>query len=235
MKTSIFIRSYSADFGWLAYCLRSLQKFATGFHEIVIAVPQGEEHALSHLTAERVIPVHNGQPGYLAQQVSKLNADLHCSGDFILHIDSDCILTRPVTPETMMRNGKPIWLMTPWEQCPDAKKAWYHVMAKLFLDVSEYDFMRRSTIMVPRFAYAKLRGFIEEMHGYKMDAYVMNQPNHEFTEYNALGFYLWKFHREAIAWRNTATDGVPEPWEMQSWSYGGITPEIRDKMEAILK
>lgn len=231
MTTSIVIKSYPNDYQWLGYCLRSIQKFCTGFSEVVVILPRA--HPLP-LTAERVVLV-DMEENYLTQQVCKLNADLHSKAEFIVHCDSDCIFTRPVTPATFMHKGKARWLMTPWEQCPDAKRAWYHVVAKLFLDVPTHDFMRKSTICCPRFAYAAFRQFILDQTGYPMDAYISNQPNREYSEYNTLGFFLWKYHREQISWHDTSTKGVPEPWEMQSWSWGGLTPEIRQKMEEILK
>lgn len=234
MNCSIFIRTYDKDFEWLTYCLRSLAKFAHGFSEIVIAVPQGQEVWIRHLTRERIIPVHDAQPGYLGQQVSKLTADLHCKGDFILHCDSDVILTHDVTPQTFMHKGKPRWLITPWDEDMEAKRAWYHVLAKLFCQVSDYEFMRKSTIMIPRFAYKAFRDFIQETRGMTMESWVMNQPGNEFSEFNAMGFYLWLHHRSSIEWHDTTKLGVPPIGERQFWSWGGLKPEIRKEMEAIL-
>ena len=42
MKTSILVVSYLQDLPWLTHCLRSIEKFATGFHETVVLVPQDE-------------------------------------------------------------------------------------------------------------------------------------------------------------------------------------------------
>lgn len=229
MNTAIVIKSYPADYQWLAYCLRSIQKFCTGFSEIVVILPRS--HPLP-LTAEKVVLV-DMEETYLTQQVCKLNADRHTSADFILHTDSDTIFTKPVTPESFMRDGKARVLMTPWEDCPDAKKAWFHVMAKLFLDASTHDFMRNGTIMYPRFAYAKFRDFVEKQTGHPMAAYVANQPGREFSEYNTLGFFLWKYYRNDISWHDTR-NGIPESPVRQFWSYGGLTPEIRAEIEAIL-
>lgn len=171
---------------------------------------------------------------YMTQQVAKLNADRFSKADNILHVDSDCIFIRPVTPETFMRDGTPRWLMTPWSECPDAKKAWMHVMVKCLQECPPAEFMRKSTIISPRWAYAEFRAFIEKTHGVTMEAYVSNQPNREFSEYNCLGFYLWLYHRDKIAWHDTSVLGVPEPWEMQHWSWGGLTNELRNQMEIIL-
>lgn len=239
MNAVIFIRSYNKDFEWLSFALRSIHKFASGFKEIVIAVPIGHEHGLRHLTAERLITVHDdGSNGYCNQQESKLNADLHMAPDVthILHIDSDTILIRPVTPDTFMREGKPIWMITPWEAMKggDEKKAWFHVMCKCLQECPPYEFMRKVTPMVPRWAYAAFREHIQKLHGISMTQYVMSQPNREFTEWNCLGFFLWLYHRDSFFWWDTTVLGVPEKWEDQRWSWGGLTQEIKNEFNIAL-
>lgn len=237
MKTcSIFCRSYEKDFQWLAYMLRSIQKFATGFCEIIVAVPEGQERKLSHLTVETVITVHDGQPGYLAQQESKLNADLHTQADYIVTIDSDTIFTRPVTPQTFMRDGKPIWMMTPWDAMKggDEKKAWMHTMVKAIQECPTHEFMRKCTPMLPRWAYGKFREFMQATHKVTLTEYIMSQPKHEFSEWNSIGFFLYLHHRESFFWWDTTVLGLPEKWENQRWSWGGLTPEIRAEIEAAL-
>lgn len=235
MSTSIFIRTYHADLGWLSYCLRSIQRFCSNFKEVVITIPEGQKHLLSHLTAERVIGVYDAQPGYKGQQVSKLTADIHTDSQFVLHCDSDCIFTKPVTPQTFMRDNKALWYWRPWKDCADEeRKAWMHVTTKLLQSFPPGEFMRKSTMMIPRFGYAALREFIQKTHGIPMEAYLMNQPNNEASEYNYMGAYLYEHHRERVAWHNESVDGPPPSNELQFWSYGGLTEEIRNKMEAIL-
>ena len=42
MKVSILIVTYGKDFHWLKWCLKSIEKFSTGFHELVVAIPMNE-------------------------------------------------------------------------------------------------------------------------------------------------------------------------------------------------
>ncbi len=234
-STAIFIRSFRRDFPFLHYCLRSLQKFAVGFSEIIVAVPYDDVPLISHLTAETVIGVHDAQPGYLGQQQDKLNADRHTKADYIIHIDSDCLITEPITPEYFFKDGLPSYTITPFEQArEDQKKAWLHTMVKAIRKMPEHEFMRRNCIIYPRFIYAEFREFMLKTHGLPMEAYVMSQPNNEFSEFNVLGFYAWLYHRDALHWHNTETDGIPQwPW-IQHWSGEGVTPEIRAQYERIL-
>lgn len=231
MTVDIVIKSYPADYPWLAYCLRSIQKFASGFNNIIVLLPRS---APLTLTAETVVYL-DVEENYMTQQVAKLNADFHTEADFILHIDSDCIFKQPVTPETFMVNGKARWLMTPWADCPDAEKAWMHVMVKCCRTMPTHDFMRKSTLIVPRWAYAEFRSFIQKTHGVTMDAYVMNQPGRDFSEYNCLGHYLYTNHRDRIHWHDTAVSGHVPQVENQEWSWGGLTSEIKAKLDTLLK
>lgn len=228
----IVIKSYPPDFEYLKYCLRSIYRFASGFRRVMLMLPP--DHGLQ-LTQESIY-IKPGPESYLYQQVCKLNADLHTDAQFLLHLDSDCVLTQPVTPATFMENGKPRWLMTPWKDCLESKKCWFHVMAKCVQEAPTHEFMRRHGIMIPHWAYGGFREFIQATHGLSMDAYVMNQPGHEFSEFNTIGFWLWLHHRDAIHWHDTSVEGIPPcPIEQAwSWSAAGITQEYRNRMEMLL-
>lgn len=232
MIVDIFIKSYPPDFGHLSYCLRSLHKFARGFRRILLAVPPG--HGLN-LTAESVIEIMEQQPGYLFQQVTKLNADLHThDADFIWYVDSDCVITEPITPQDFMVGDKARWLITPWKDCMEVKKHWFHVLCRCLQECPEHEFMRRHGIMIPRWALAAFREHIQTLHGITMDSYVINSPKHEFSEFNAIGFFLWLYHRDKIHWHDTSIDGVPPCQIMQAWSYAEMTQEYRNKIEVLL-
>jgi hypothetical protein len=200
---------------------------------VLLAVPPG--HGLK-LTAEVIVEIPEQQPGYLGQQVAKLNADHHTQADFLWYVDSDCVITEPITPEDFMVGDKPRWLITPWKDCMEVKKHWYHVMARALQECPEHEFMRRHGIMIPRWALAAFREHIQQLHGITSDAYIMNVPRHEFSEFNCIGFYLWLYHRDKIAWHDTSTMGVPPcPIEQSwSWSEAGITQEHRNRMEILL-
>tara|TARA_R110000868_G_scaffold64854_5_gene194624 strand:- start:997 stop:1686 length:690 start_codon:yes stop_codon:yes gene_type:complete len=223
----IVIKSYPPDYGWLAYCLKSIAKYASGFNDVIVMLPRS---APLNLTLEKTVYLDTPE-GYLQQQVAKLNADLHTGADYVLHVDSDMVFTRSFSPKDFFHAGKPIWSIGPFD--PESKKAWYHVMAKCLQECPPYEFMRKCAVLVPRDLYAKLREFIEQTHCISMDAYVMSQPGHEFSEYNCLGFYAWLKHRDRFHWQEI--NGKEDwPW-IQHWSWGGLTPEIRQKLEEITK
>ena len=232
MTTDILIRSYAKDFPWLHYALRSVQKFATGFRDVVIVIPDTDE--LPTLSAERVIKVKDAMPGYMQQQCTKMYADTFSDADAFSFMDSDCIFTEPVTPESFMTEGKVNWLHTPWDKVgSDAKNAWGAVMEKCLGEAPPSEFMRRHPQMIPRWALEEFRGFVAEKHGVSLEHYISVQPAGHFSEFNCIGFYLWLHHHEKINWLNT-DDGVPPTVLRQHWSHGGITPEIQAELERIL-
>lgn len=228
----IIIKSYPPDYEWLKYCLRSIHKFARGFRQTVVLLPHTSPLPL---TLEKMVLVEHEET-YLTQQMAKMHADHHTDAEFFWHLDSDCLLTREVTPADFMKDDKALWLITPWKDCFESKRAWFHVMCKCLQEAPEHEFMRRHGQLIPRFAYGAFRQFIQDTHGVSMDAYIVNQPRNEYSEFNCIGFYLWLHHRDTIAWHDTSIDGIPPcPIEQAwSWSETGITQEHRNRMEVLL-
>jgi hypothetical protein len=218
MTTDIFIRSYSPDFKWLEYCLFSCDKFAKGFSSIHIVVPEQDKQILNHLTLESVHGVTPAcQDGYLDQQVSKLYADEFCQSDYILHLDSDCVWYKETTPQDFFQNGKPIILVedgvvSPWPKITEKTLCWY--------DSKEY--MRRLPIIYPRWVYPEFRKWIKNKHGMSLRNWISLQPYREFSEFNTLGQWLFRFHPEKFAWLHPSETQV---FAKQFWSWGGVEKE----------
>lgn len=245
MICDIFIKTYPTDYPWLKYCLRSIGKFASEFRKTVIVSPAPYHDSIG-LGFDWVWQERHeyglGNPrfdGYLSQQVFKLYADTFTDdADYILHIDSDTIFTRPVTPETYFTDGKIDWMMTPHAMI---ETPWQPITEK-FLGMPapfsvSFEFMRRPPQMIPRWLYASLREFCVQKHGCTLSEYIMKQPYRAFSEYNALGAFAFYFHHDKFNWINTAE--VPEnEWPpltvLQKYSHGGLTPEIVAEFEQIL-
>lgn len=251
MTCSILIKSFRKDFGWLAYCLKSIHKFASGFEEVVVIIPDTDD---LKLTAERLIKIHepgesatspsNHGSGYAYQQVIKMNADKYCKSDFVLHIDSDTIFTRPVRAFDSIQGAspffydgdKPLWLMTPFKDIlPTDKNLHAHFEAmKRFSGIDpEFEYMRRMGQVIPRWAYGCFREYCLSKHGQTFEQYAMAQGFRGISEFNLMGHFLHREFPNFIHFHDTRF-GIPESVVLQHWSWNGITPEIRDKMEKIL-
>jgi len=247
---SILIKSFQKDFGWLSYCLKSIHKFAKGFSEVVVIIPDDCDLPL---TAERLVKLKEPGPsaqspsnhgsGYAFQQVVKMNADKYTTSDFVLHIDSDTIFTRPVHafdsfegPSPFITNDKPLWLMTPFvDILPTDNNLHAHVESmRRFSGIDpEWEYMRRMGQMIPRWAYGCFREFCLSKHGQTFEKYAMSQGFRGISEFNLMGHFLHREFPNFIQFHDTRF-GIPDSVVLQSWSWNGITPEIRDKMEKIL-
>lgn len=232
LTADIFIKTYPPDYAWLEYCLRSIEKFATGFRKVVIVAP--DEEGPLNSTLPTLITLPEKGDGYLGQQVEKLYADQHTHAELFLFLDSDTIFTRPVTPQTYFRDGKIVWMMTPWEK---TNTPWRPIVEKFMGQPVEYEFMRRHPTVAPSWLLADVRNFCVRQHNMPLDQYVMSQPHRAFSEFNCLGAFAYAFHRDKFFWVNT--EEVPESeWPeltvLQKFSWGGLTEEVKAEFEKIL-
>src|SRR5689334_6680397 len=119
MNTSILILTHKKDFGYLKYCVRSINKFARNFHEVVLLFPDTDWGEFTDIIGPEImsqneikyIPLAGKEwpgRGMLWHMHEIMHADKHCrDADFIGHMDSDSIFIEPVTPETFIKDGKP--------------------------------------------------------------------------------------------------------------------------------
>jgi len=233
MTVDLWARSYDADSEWLKYALRSIQRFTTGFRRTIVVVPHGHNPPTG--TNEVVFKVAEIGEQYLQQQSDKMHADHFTDAEFVTFFDSDILFTRPVSPSDLIEDfRKPRWLYTPYSSLKDdSVQVWKKVTEKFIGHAVDMETMRRHPFTVPTWALREMRAWCHKVHGVSMERYIMTQPNRECSEFNLLGSYLWFYHHDKIAWHNTE-DGLEPPFAYQHWSYGGVTPEIRNNMEAAL-
>ncbi len=230
MITDIVIRSYSPDFQWLTLCLKSIQRWATGFRRVVVIVPNG--HIPPTGTSEIVYYVHESGDGYMEQQVSKLHADCFTDAEFLLFLDSDTIFNRPVCPEDFIVDYRHVrWLYTPYSSLDGGDgQTWKKPTTKAMMRNVEREFMRRHPLVAPRWALREFRDWMWRNHGVSLERYILSQPDRQFSEWNALGAYLWFYHHDKVKWQNT-DDDMGTVFVRQSFSWGGLTPELRADLE----
>lgn len=233
----ILIKSYPPDYELLRYCLRSIRKFASGFRRIVLVLPDDgqvypEQDEWDSIIPLRIIQMVENGEGYLVQQTVKASAHEWTDADYILHLDSDCILTRPITPETFMRNnGKPIWLMTPWSH---TDTPWQPITEKFLGEPVEFEFMRRFPFLIPRKLHLAISAFALAHHGQRLTDYILSQPHRSFSEFNALGALAYSRARDDFYWLDTTKEELPESVLIQRFSHDPLTDATREEYETIL-
>lgn len=237
MTLDIFTRSYAKDIPFLSYMLRSAHKFARGWDNIVIVVPESDRAAFQgmNLTQEKVYFIEEpaGVSGYMAQQITKLNADCFTEAEYIAYVDSDCLFYKPFNiQEELIKDGKPLMMKTPYAELPP-DLPWRACTEKAIGCEAPYETMRRQPIVVKAEFLDRFRRHIAHIHGKTVNDYIAGETT--FSEFNALGSYLHKYHNNELVWLDTSTEPVPDQWCYQAWSHGGLTPELRHKYERILK
>jgi hypothetical protein len=207
----IFIKTYPKDYPWLKYCLRSIERFCEGFRRVVVVSPEtNSKEFMEAVTGYKIniLPICNPNEigdGYLFQQSVKLHADEYTDADWILFTDCDTIFTCPVSPDTYLKDGKFVWMMTPYSKV-DAP--WKAITEKFSGPNVDFEFMRRHPAVLPRWLLQGIRQFCIDKHRTTMHAYVTMQPDRGFSEFNALGAYAYLHHRDKFNWIDTET--VPE-------------------------
>jgi hypothetical protein len=233
MSTSIFIKTWTGDLEWLPYCLQSIYKFGNEFEKIVIAsdlsclieVQRIVDSYHSPITS--VVRVADWDNGYIQQQWVKLNADSFTRSDCILFVDSDCVFHTPFSPESFMRDGKPVLLKTKYGNLEGAE-VWKDITSSFVGFDVEYEYMRRLPWM---YRTSSLTNFKEKYP--QTYNHLRNLQTRYFSEFNALGAFIDRYENGKYFVTDTEV-WVPDSVAKQYWSWGGITPEIQTEINSFL-
>jgi hypothetical protein len=238
MKNAIFIRSYAGDMEWLFWCLRALEKFATGFGETVVALPGHDRQAFHDFDFRHTRVVWVDDPpidGYMAQQITKMEADLFVDADLITHVDSDCFLAMPFDASELMRDNRPIQVFRRWETAGDAN-CWKPVSDRIFQRSVPFEHMCAHPMVFWRATYRHLRYFFRDVHGCTPAEYVQRQPARQFSEFNCMGAFNHLYLPELYHWIDMQNEfPVYLRKFIVSWSWGGLTDQRRSEFAQALQ
>lgn len=237
MNVEILIVSCAKHFDWLEYCLRSIARFAHDFSGVTVVVPEPD----LHIAVQRWPEMELGdQPvkwpecgdewkdkGMLWHFAQILNADRLCpDADFILHTDSDCMFSEPVTPDDYFVDGKPVLMHASFEwlvRCQQANLSMWKEAAEKALGWSvDQETMRRHPAVHGRLTYEWTRNSITRHHGRNWDEYILSCSNdfpQTFAEFPTLGAVAWHLLHDHYHWINQETEPFPHSKIVQFWSH----------------
>lgn len=253
MKTTeILIVTYQRDFRYLVYALRSIKKYVTGFSGVTVAFPEPDLSAFDELLKDsridrssiKLAPFDQWEgKGFLHHMYLKVCADLIVpKADRILHMDSDCFFTRPVTPASYTNeHDMPIvvhapfdWLIRQqgnlvlWQQAVERALGWKPV----------HEFMRRHPLMFNRDVYHTTRTKIHQHTQMSLESFMKAQRNEfpqTFAEFPTLGEIAWTCHHADYVWRDQSKGEWPQDNPMETcWSHREPTAEDRQRLEKAL-
>lgn len=229
--------SYLKDKEWLKWCLKSIDKFCSGFKRVVIVVPSNELNGFIGIYDNKNIEmvfktyyrVSDPRLWHLHHQAIKCRADEVCNdASMVLHTDSDCIFVEPVTPDDYIIDGKPLMLVEEYRTLsPDIP--WKKTVADALKVMPRYETMRQHPAVHYAGLYPCARSIIERIHKIPFDDFVLSRKADfpwGFSEFNVLGNVALM-----PEWRNkyhvVDIGKVKRPKEklMQFWSIGGLEHE----------
>lgn len=233
MRHVLFIRSYRGDIPWLQHCLRSIQKFAIGFSGLHIVVPADQKQEFACLnTNVEICGIY--REDYMGQQMTKMTADFYTGDALVTFVDSDCCFCQLTTPADLLDPmGRPIMLMTPYSQLSGVP--WQAPTQEVMGTPVEFEFMRRLPITIYGHHIRQFRHWFSANHGKSLEQHVLNVPNRNFSEFNAMGAWCYQFKRNDYYWLDTSKKELPPKFVKQHWSWGGMTPDILAELEELLK
>lgn len=235
MNVDIAIRSYVKDFQWLRYCIASLDKYTTGFRNLLVVVPDAHMDELRKQVPDlwklkTLKLVLNGttplEDDYLGQQITKLTVHQLTDADVFCHVDSDCVFTRPFSPQDLFSaDGRLKLLMTAYTELPK-DMPWKPITEKFIGSPVDFEFMRRMPLSYHRATYEGVYLHSLKVHNASIANYIAAQPYHAFSEFNALGAWAYMHQQDKYEFSNTHGMNLQPPPCVQYWSWGGITPDV---------
>jgi len=230
MTPVIFIRTYEKDFEWLTYCLRSLAVHAPHIPTVVTAPNfSGFEAPVRDNLHFRFCATRHAD-GYVDQQLCKLWADNVATvvpdATHVIHLDSDTALVDSL--DHVFSEGKPIMLRTPYDDLPREAEIWRAPTEKHLGFPVAHEYMRRLPLVYPISLYAKLRIHLAARHGHEWQRWVDTIEGRQVSEFNLLGAFAYKYHRNQFKWVDTDSQPLPPLVVKQHWSWGGIAEHKAD-------
>lgn len=244
--TSIFIVSYAKDIEFLKYLLKSIQQNASGFHEVVVAVPSHEKGQYGWVKKARVEYFEEVPgKGMLSHMVQKCYADEYCpDAQCVWHLDSDCLVWSKVTPADLYKDGKPVLLRERYADLRNNnRRVWQKCVENALGFKPEYEGMVRQGALHLREVYAATRKAVEKHTGSTLDDHFESGPNAfpqsacEFNTLAAIAIRDFRNRYEMIDydWERDAREaGLPKDTAFQylykrgrdpiveTWSHGTI-------------
>ena len=258
--TEILIVTYWKDFPWLVYCLKSIQRYCRGFTGVTVMVPDRDirllfQDVMPECTGPvKITPIAYPEvegKGMVQHMAIMASADRYVESyvHFVLHCDADCIFKMPTTPEHYFWNDKPYQIVRTWDslttedpRVPGSKVVsdclqWRQPTATQLGFDSPWYTMCMNTAVFPIGFYRRYREHIENVHRQAFETVILAGRN-EFPQtsmdWTAMGAYAERHMHDQFHWFDVEKPPYPADRKQAFWSHGGINPEVRKEIEALL-
>ncbi|MFF2291102.1 hypothetical protein [Peribacillus butanolivorans] len=241
-KVDLFYKTYPGDEEWLNFSIRSVNKFARGFRQIVIVSTRGHNYnpppgniPVKYIELEQ--PPDNGLypngVGYWWQMGIKLCWDQFTDADGVVVVDSDHVFFEDFSPSTWMLGDKIIWLRRPWSEVGDGiiwKKGSDYVLGK----ETPFSYMVAPGCYFTRQATQLFANFIKLRFAQTPEQFYLDLKHPRASEFETFGAFIDDIkHYEYVFFHPMKFNYKPWPIK-QYWSWGRVSDEIRREIEGIL-
>jgi len=212
----IFIKSCLKDLVFLEKCLESIEKYVTGYDNIILVMPNGTKRYLPREMPKntKVYEIKEEGNGYLFQQYTKLTAFNYSKADYIMYIDSDCIFCKNININTLIReDGKTEIFKTHYNLVGDAI-CWKEPTERFFeyKIKADFEYMRRNGMIYRRDTLINLASLKKDLKHYILHS-------DRFSEFNVLGLFAETFEADKYIFLDTEKTQIPEHFMVQCWSW----------------
>lgn len=238
MKKCLFIRSYQGDIQWLKYALQSLHKFASGWDEIVIVVPEPQKPLFDqlNLTVEKLKTCPTYPNDYIGQQLTKLQAYNYTDADLITFWDSDVIAHAPTSPADYVKENKPVLYKTHYDHLKtDQGYLWKQRTEQAFGHPVEYEYMRRLPLTYHASTLKDLETYFRATHRKNYQQYTESIQGNDFSEFNLVGAYVQRFETHKYHLLDTDHTVLPPLKARQFWSWSKLTPAEETEINTMIR
>lgn len=233
------IVSHRKDLTWLYLSLRLLLKYWQTPGNIVVRLEEDcREDIRAWALGPRVIYryVKPWPDGYTFQMYQKMISDDYSPAEILVLCDSDLMLIKPASLETLMHDGRPIVEFSEWNVSdPVSERMWRAPTSRVMGMDLDRDYMVQAPFIFWRDTFGATRQRIVEVTGRGFcDAVYSDVPfqaanflNHPvtFADYEALNLYAVKFQADRYFLR--ANTERPRDWPfMLYWSHGQWSLEV---------
>lgn len=192
----IMIVACKRDIEFLEYLIKSIKRYATGFSGTTLVVPVKEVKMFHKFAADATITTFDEAPGkgMMHHEVMVCRADILCPhADAVLHVDSDCLFWRPVTPKDYVIDGKYLMVRERYDEIAKRnanRLIWRDCVKNATGLFPEFETMVRHPNIYPVKLYGRVRDRVERHTKMEFDAYVLSRENsfpQGFAEFPTLG------------------------------------------------
>ena len=248
-SVAILIVTYAKDIEFLRFCLRSIEKYTTGFAGVTVVVPRAEMGLYDWISPQIRMCYFQEEAGkgMLHHEVQKCRADEWIPGvDFIMHLDADCMFWKPAKPSDYLIRGRALMVRERYDAITGyavaGRKNWRIGVEAALGFKPEFETMVRHPQVYPRGIYSAVRKAVEAHTGMAFDDYVLSGRNEfppSFGEFDTIGaiairdfpsrFHFVDYDRAADCSRFGVDPALVQylyrrdrDFLIEFWSHGGI-------------